>query len=429
MPRPPSVPKPYVKSGQLAVNLRDPRTGYRRTIYLGDPGDSASRKQYARVIADWEAADRAVEPPRTRVRRKVRRPDGVSVTEIVVGYWMAVKARHTDPQSGQPTPHGRAVKTALRRLRQTHGNMSAIDFGPLAFQDWREHAIKQGDWNRQSLNRAAGIVQRCFRWAVSRELVPSSVYESLKCVEPLKPREDPRVREPKRVGPVGDADVDAIRPHVARQVWAIVELQRLTGARGCELTIMRPCDLDTSGAVWFYTPEHHKNTHRRHQRVIPLEPKAQQVVAPFLSRRKVTAYMFSPSEAEAERLERRAAERVTATSCGNTRGSNRKPNPKRTAGDHYTSESYGRAVQRGCDAAAPVPDEVKAKGEDSVKQWRKRHRWTPYQQRHSTATRIRKQFGLVAASLVLGHSSTTVTDAVYAQHDTAAIEKVMLDVG
>ena len=39
--------------------------------------------------------------------------------------------------------------------------------------------------------------------------------------------------------------MEAIRPHVARQVWAMIQVQRLTGMRPGEVTIMRTCDLDT----------------------------------------------------------------------------------------------------------------------------------------------------------------------------------------
>ena len=59
---------------------------------------------------------------------------------------------------------------------------------------------------------------------------------------------------------------------------------------------MRPCDLDTSGDVWWYTPRSHKTEHHGHQRVIALGPRAQDVVRPFL-KPSLEAYLFSPKEA------------------------------------------------------------------------------------------------------------------------------------
>ena len=41
-----------------------------------------------------------------------------------------------------------------------------------------------------------------------------------------------------------DAAVDAVKPFVSRQVWAMIELQRLTGMRAGEVCIMRGCDIN-----------------------------------------------------------------------------------------------------------------------------------------------------------------------------------------
>ncbi len=42
---------------------------------------------------------------------------------------------------------------------------------------------------------------------------------------------------------------------------------------------------------------------------------------------------------------------------------------------------------------------------------------------------IRREFGLEAAQLALGHSSAKVTDAVYAERDTARVVEVMERIG
>ena len=108
-----------------------------------------------------------------------------------------------------------------------------------------------------------------FRWGVENELIPSSVHHGLQAVVGLRrgrttaPEEQPR-------RPVPDEYVDAILPHVSRQVWAIVELQRLTGMRSGEVVIMRPCDIDMTGSVWVYQPESHKTEHHGHDRLVEL---------------------------------------------------------------------------------------------------------------------------------------------------------------
>ena len=130
-------------------------------------------------------------------------------------------------------------------------------------------------------------------------MVPPSVHHGLKAVPGLR-RGRADVRESEPVKPVPDAFVDAIRPHVSRQVWAMVELQRLSGMRPGEVCSMRTIDVDTSGRVWIYTPESHKTEHHGRERRIYLGPTAQEILRPWL-RPELTAYLFSPAEAEAER--------------------------------------------------------------------------------------------------------------------------------
>jgi site-specific recombinase XerC len=54
--------------------------------------------------------------------------------------------------------------------------------------------------------------------------------------------------------------------------------------------------------------------------------------------------------------------------------------------------------------------------------------WHPNQLRHSAATAIRKQFGLEAAQVILGHSRADVTQ-VYAERDSARAIEVVRKIG
>ncbi len=101
--------------------------------------------------------------------------------------------------------------------------------------------------------------------------------------------------------------------------------------------------------------------------------------------------------------------RVTPLSCGNRPGTNRRRKPKRTLGKNYTVESYRRAIQRACDLAE-VP------------------RWHPHQLRHNAATFLRKEFGLDAARIILGHRSPAITD-LYAELDHKKALEIMVQVG
>jgi integrase len=87
------------------------------------------------------------------------------------------------------------------------------------------------------------------------------------------------------------------------------------------------------------------------------------------------------------------------------RARQRKFAPKRTPGDVYETRSYYHAIRNGC-RKARVPN------------------WHPNQLRHNSATRLRREFGLDVARVILGHSSTAVTE-VYAEVDREKALSVM----
>ena len=60
--------------------------------------------------------------------------------------------------------------------------------------------------------------------------------------------------------------------------------------------------------------------------------------------------------------------------------------------------------------------------------WVSDHRWHPHQLRHNAATRLRREYGLEAAQVILGHKTLSVTE-VYAEKNVAAARKIMGEVG
>jgi integrase len=141
--------------------------------------------------------------------------------------------------------------------------------------------------------------------------------------------------------------------------------------------------------------------------------------------RDAEAYCFRPCDSEAKRLAGRHAERKTPLSCGNRPGTNRRRKPRKGPGERYTTDSYRRAISYACDKAFPHPAfgaihrrQRTAEQTAEVKSWQSAHRWAPNQLRHSAATEVRRQFGLEAAQVILGHSQANVTQ-VYAERDLA----------
>jgi len=286
-----------------------------------------------------------------------------------------------------------------------------------------------------------------FKWGVESELVAAETYQRLAAVAGLR-RGRSAARDSDGVGPVPDAHVVAVLPHVARPVAAMIQLQRVTGMRPGEVVQMRCGDLDTSGRVWVYTPQPHKTEYHGEERKIYLGPKAQEVIRPFLGH-DLQAYLFRPIDAVADHRRERHAARTTPMSCGNRPGRRKRRRPRRQAREHYDTASYRRAIHRGCDAAFPPPlarrkldaatgwrweteTEWKARLGPSrwqeLVRWRREHRWHPNQLRHNAATYLRKEFGIEAARVVLGHSSAAVTE-IYAELDRMKAADIMAQVG
>jgi integrase len=230
-------------------------------------------------------------------------------------------------------------------------------------------------------------------------------------------------KESEPIKPVPAEYVEAVLPHVSRQIASMIRLQILTGARPGEIVIMRGMDIDTTGKLWVYRPAKHKTMIHGFVREIPLGPRARAIVEPFLKLDPM-AYLFDPREAEHERRQVLHATRKTPLSCGNKPGTNKQRKPERTAGERYTTLSYYRAVVRGCERA-----DAWAKGGmviDNAE--RVIPRWHVHQLRHSKATELRKNYGIEAAQAVLGHAALRATE-IYAERNLETAVKIAAEVG
>lgn len=262
---------------------------------------------------------------------------------------------------------------------------------------------------RTTINGLLSWIRQTFRWGVESELVPAAVHEGLRAVAGLK-RGRTLAPEPEPVRPVPRQLVEAALPFLSRQVAAMVELQWLTGMRPQEVVQMRWQEVDRTDGVWIYRPREHKLEHHGTERAIPLGPKAQAVLVPFLAEDEA-AYLFSPQAAERERRQRQRERRRTKlwASHGNEARRRRRRAPLQALREYYDTASYRRAIARACDRAGV---EV----------------WSPNQLRHSAATRIRKASGVEAAQVVLGHSKLETTQ-VYAETNLGLAVEAMQQEG
>ena len=382
--KPPSL-RLHKATGQAVVTLNG------TDHYLGRHGTQASKSAYDRLIGQWLVGGRRLpEPENSQDSTNTGRSDRetIVVKEIVLAYLEHAETYYRGPD-GNPTQELKNVKDALLPVREQYGNSPAVEFGPLALRAVREHMVVSG-LARTTINARIHRIRRCFRWAVSVQKLPGTLIHELETVDALT-RGRSAARETDPIEPVPIEDVHTTLPHLNRVVRAMVQIQLLTGCRAGEVMIMRGCDLTMGDPNWEYRPGHHKSSWRGKKRVIPLGPKAQNVLKPFL-KSDLGAFLFDPKDVLAD---------VEARRTG------KKRRPKRTS-YRYDRRTYRQAVIRACDRAFPHPvlskiakRKLTSEQHQELRDWKKRHRWCPLQLRHTHGTRVRAKYGLEGAQVTL----------------------------
>jgi integrase len=391
----------HSRSNQAVVTING------RDYYLGAYGSKESKVVYHRLKSEWLASGKS-------------RAFGVKASEITIVEVIAAYLGHCREYYGTG-PGSELLRAApvLRVLKRLYATLPAIEFGPLQFETVRiglmePYKMKRRDGtvetrhrSRRYINSLMKKMRAMFRWAASKSMIPVSILETIRTIEPLKAG---RTSAPEKgpVQPVSDEVVDATLPHLNHVVRAMVEFQRLVGCRPGEVCSIKPAMIDKSEDVWEIRLERHKTAYKGKTRTIYVGAKAQAVLMPFLLR-PAEDYCFSPAEAMRRCREERHANRVTPMNEGNKPGSKRKKKPAKAPGGCYTTQSYARSIKNACEA----------NGIEC---------WAPNRLRHSAATKIRKQFGVEAAQVTLGHSELGVTQ-VYAEADRAKAIEVARRIG
>ncbi|OJW26883.1 MAG: hypothetical protein BGO49_21420 [Planctomycetales bacterium 71-10] len=391
--RPPSY-RLHKPSGRAVVTFG------RRDFYLGVFGSEESRREYDRLVAEWLANG-----------RRTAADDPITVDGLICQYL----ERQVDVGYASNEPE--SIRAALKPVHQLYGHVAAASFGPKALKAVRKAFIDAG-YVRTQVNKRTRMVVRMFKFGVAEELIPPSTWEALRAVEGVR-RGTPGLKESRPVRPVDDAHVDAVLPYLSRQVRAMVELQRLTGARSGEICIMRTRDVAIDGDVWTYRPSTHKTEHHGRDRVIHLGPKARAVLAPWLKPDDPEAYLFQPREARGDRMRALRAARKSKVQPSQVDRS--KADPQWSPGEAYTPTSY-----RGAIAYAVVKaNAARLKADPDAEPI---PHWHPHQLRHTAATALRSAFDLDVARAVLGHTSVAVTE-IYAEADLRKAREAMERVG
>ena len=373
-------------SGQARVRING------KDIYLGEYDSPESHEEYDRLLAKFFLGKLDVDRDSLSISRL-----SIMYVEFARGYYL---------KDGVPTSEIHAIQLALKPFVRMFGREKIHTFGPRKLKLIREEMIRL-DLARKTINKSIQRICRMLRWASENEYAEASVYQACRTMTGLR-RGRCEAREPAPVKPAPLADVEAVELFVSHPIWSMIQIQLRTGMRPGEACIMRPCDIDMSGEVWDYIPKSHKTEHHDRKRLIPIGPRGQEILRPYLAAAKDEEYLFRPEAAEKVRNELRKSSRQSPMTPSQAK---RKPKeaPKRTPGERYQRTSYTRAITRACKLAKVTE-------------------WSPNQLRHNAATEMRKLYGLEGTRTVLGHSSTDMTE-IYAEIDFDAARKIILAFG
>lgn len=403
-------------TGQAVVRLVNPRGG-KRDYYLGKHGTEDSRQRHQQLVARWIAGGRELPDVRVPIAGEI--PNTIQDLTTRFLEWARGYYRHVD---GTQTREVANLERACHLLTERYGKLHPQEFSPNKLRDFRDSLVDrrfgeekgndgkaiEGTGRRLSRNYINNVVRRIkqlFKWADSRELVPTASYHRLATVGSLQAGRS-NARETEGLSPVTEKQVKDTVPHLPPQVAALVWFCWYTGARMGEAVQLATGFLDMKKPVWLFRPQQHKNLHRGKDRVIPIGAEAQKIIRPFMQVVPDRRW-FRPcdvvAQINAERFPDLPAKRVETRRAKIAR--RRKAEPRRVPGEEYSTNAVQIAIRRACGkAGVPI--------------------WTPHMLRHAALSRIREERGLEAAAAIGGHWTLDVTQ----MYTRVAQEKLAIDV-
>lgn len=333
----PPKPHNHRPSGKERVRING------RDHYLGPIGSPEARRRYAELIAGLKAPLDA--PP----------AQGTTIAEVYA-LWRRWAVTRYDP-AGREVAQYDATWLPWRDLFAAH---AAARFGVAELERLRDEMARRG-WCRNVINRRVVRVRTVVRWAERRGLMPPGSWSHLRALEPLR-AQDRHVRSTEPVKPAEWRDLARVCRMVPPRVRDMLLVMWFSGMRSGEVRQVKVSDVDATTRV--IRLAQHKNAWRGQDRVIALGPRAWRVLAPHLTGKKPTAYVF-PSGAPWGRC--------------------------------YQDDSFARAVARGAERAGVS--------------------LSPYQCRHAFKLRVTRELGLDAARSALGQKSLASTDRYAAGAD------------
>jgi integrase len=292
-------------------------------------------------------------------------PDGLTVIGLVNTYLAVL----FEQENGDKRSVWGVYKYSLKPFALEYGRELAADFGPLKLKRWQAK-LAERELSRAYIDVCVSCVKQTFRWAVSEELIPASVWHGLQSVGSLKGGKS-KAKEPVKRQPVPWSWVELVLPEVSPAVRTMLLLQWYTGVRSMSVCHAKPSQFTRDGEFILWRPKH-KTERTVGEIVIPLGPRAQAVLAPYLAD-TTERFLFSP----------------------------RDTNPHRRYGERYTTLAYMQSLRRGIQT---LNRKLAAENTPALPHW------SPHRLRHSKGHAVRAEFGLEATQAILGHEQIATSE-------------------
>ena len=322
-----------------------------KDYYLGLHGSPESYRRYAEFLARLEAGELPSKLERTQ---KAALPCVLSIAELIE------RVLEIDLQGVLPSRRRADWRTGhfpigpssppAKVRHDPRGRVHAE-----AAQGSPRSNDRPGTWSKAhiSTRRSVGSGRRV-QLGGREELISAAVAGALATVKGIREGRT-AAREKPEAGPVADEVVEATLPRVSPVAADVIRIMRLSGARPAEAVGMKVEEIDrTDPDCWRYAPRRHKTSHRGKKRVVFLGPKCQAVLNRYILKAGSSGKIFP-----------------------------------------ITHSGLRTAITRGCRRAGVG-------------------HWAPNQLRHAHATTVRREFGVEASQVMLGHSHINTTE-IYAE--------------
>ena len=141
----------------------------------------------------------------------------ILINELLARFWIYAEQYYRDASGNQTSELG-CIRISLRPFCALYGHIKAVEFGPRCLRAVQQKMVQIG-WCRNNINRSLSRVKMLFKWGVSQELVPSSVYHAISTVPGLrKGRSDAREYVPVKPVPQEYINVYVVSKNGTKEV-------------------------------------------------------------------------------------------------------------------------------------------------------------------------------------------------------------------